>query len=461
MASRSLYRRYGNSVEPSIEFQGKHLLPVVSLESPKPKTAEDRSRPTGEKGSGPYFHTYKKPKNGVSRAWIGDTFAYTDCVNYDSGYTDGGSSYARARHRATMVANGSYYLCMSYTGYYNNQGMMANCEYFSAYGLRVEAPIPGQYGGYPNVYGMSIGFTYSVPGRVAQHDYDYYVDFFADRLREFFATPCVLLDKRAGTSDQCVWDRSISDLVIEADTPTISYRYNERDCFDWCCLTGGLTHHCTSLATAAYIDAANNLPGATCNSIATVIECMESLGGIFKGNPPKTPKGIKDLWLSYRYAYCTNKADIEEYAETTRRLMALANASAITSNGSASDGKISCTCTISVDPSACIPSDAASWLRSYGFRLSALNAWDMVPYSFVVDWFLHIGDILETFQNMGDAFALPVNDIWYSFRTKYDNQDTYFRVPGRVYFTLPYMSYHETSNKTVCKRILDSIALFT
>lgn len=459
MASEPLYRIYGNTAEPYIEFQGRRLLPVVSLQRPKPILAEDRRRPTGEKGSGPYFHTYKRPENGVSRAWIGNN-AYTDCVNFDSGYQESGTSYTRARQKATMVATGSYYLCMSYTGYHNTYGMRPYCELFSAYGLRIESD-NGGHGTYPIVYGTVLEIRDTVPGTIAEHDYEYFVARHKDELREFFATPCVALNRRIQVANISLGDKNIASLPVEAEAPTISYRYNESDCFDWCCLTGALTHHCASLASAAYIDAANNLPEATCNSIANVIDCVGTLGGLFKGRPPKTPKGIKDLWLGYRYAYCTSKADVKEYAEITRRLMSLVNASSITSNGSCSDGKITCTCTIRVNPSACIPNNAAAWLRQYGFRLSALNAWDMVPYSFVMDWFLHIGSILEYFEEMGDAFALPVDNMWYSFRTKYDNQDCYFRVPGKVYYTLPYVSYQETSSRTIGMRILDSIALFT
>lgn len=38
--------------------------------------------------------------------------------------------------------------------------------------------------------------------------------------------------------------------------------------------------------------------------------------------------------------------------------------------------------------------------RILGLELSSLNLWDLVPWSFVVDWFIPISDILDSFENI-------------------------------------------------------------
>lgn len=439
---------------------GRTLVPVLREGPAKnPDGIRLRDRPGDESGSGPYFNAYKKRgENGIAAYYQKADYLYSDACDNTTrqwGVDDGYGKTMWRYHETYSNGHIAYHILYACSYAYSQARYVeiisvSWCRFDSFREHNTSMPVcngrlermddkhlhPYYQAARPVMFDtylqMAHDFIYNAQYHLGSMRFNSYIVNYYDELHR-----------------------------VEAPEPHFEFKYAEHETFLWNNLTGGLSHHCTSLATAAYIDAADNLPGATANSIATVIEAMEAIAGICKGKPPRTPKGIKDLWLSYRYAVCTTKADIEEYAETTRRLMTLANASAITSNGSADDGKIRCTCTISVNPSCCIPSTARDWLRSYGFRLSALNAWDMVPFSFVVDWFLHIGDILEMFENMGDAFALPVDDMWYSFRTNYDGQDTYFRVPGRVYFALPYVSYHETSNKTICKRILDSIALFT
>lgn len=44
--------------------------------------------------------------------------------------------------------------------------------------------------------------------------------------------------------------------------------------------------------------------------------------------------------------------------------------------------------------------DVRDLTRILGIELSALNLWDLVPWSFVVDWFIPISDILDSFENI-------------------------------------------------------------
>lgn len=54
-------------------------------------------------------------------------------------------------------------------------------------------------------------------------------------------------------------------------------------------------------------------------------------------------------------------------------------------------------------------------LNSWGLSpVSLVDVWDAVPYSFVVDWFVNIGDMLENPARRDFIDTLPVSDIWRS-----------------------------------------------
>jgi hypothetical protein len=44
-------------------------------------------------------------------------------------------------------------------------------------------------------------------------------------------------------------------------------------------------------------------------------------------------------------------------------------------------------------------------LESWGVDPSLANAWDLIPFSFVVDWFTHAGDTLDNLGYQFDIFA--------------------------------------------------------
>lgn len=250
---------------------------------------------------------------------------------------------------------------------------------------------------------------------------------------------------------ECYW-RSI------ANDSNFDWKLSEYDAFMWHDLTGILPRGYQVAATQSYIEAADALPVATTNTLANVLSATSFMVDLLHGDI--SPKGIKDVWLKYRYEYCTTKMDVEEYADLTKRLLTLANASSVNCSGRFVYQGVSCETSFDVDQSQWMPDSSVAWLRTYGFRFSAVNAWDMVPYSFIADWFLHISDILEAFQKQGDAISLQTSNCWHVFQTEYDGQFTMFRVPKAIRWGIPYVSYKPASGKTIGKRITDAIALF-
>lgn len=55
-------------------------------------------------------------------------------------------------------------------------------------------------------------------------------------------------------------------------------------------------------------------------------------------------------------------------------------------------------------------------LREHNIKFDLTDAWDLVPYSFVVDWFLGIGDALEKFETNNRMSKLDVENIWHTFK---------------------------------------------
>lgn len=428
---------------------GKGVRVGLSEKVPVHPPAEDRWRPTGERGSGPYFHAYKRHEAGIQNLFTsGSSYYISSKMDYDEDWWEGEGTYAECHHREIWVANGKTCYVITCRQYSEDYGQSYGIQ-VSGYMWAVRTWSSSRC--YGTSFTASMADTPKDGGCIA--NMDQYIAIVLERLQFAYDTWI----RGSGYTN-----RWYSYMADEISLPELSfqYLYSERDTFAWHDLTGCFNNHYGALATTAYINACDALPEADTNSIATVLEIAESLTGMLKGDF-KSPKGIKDLWLAYRYQVCTTKADVDAYAELTRRLTGLANADSITSYGYATDGNVSCCTSIQVRRDLILPDDAKSWLKTYGFKLSAVNVWDMVPYSFVVDWFLHIGDILSYFESYNNAVNIPVENVWNSFRTRYDNQDTYFRVAGRSNFKLPWVTYKPASGKTIGKRILDSIALFT
>lgn len=81
--------------------------------------------------------------------------------------------------------------------------------------------------------------------------------------------------------------------------------------------------------------------------------------------------------------------------------------------------------TLNVNPAVAGESALASIARTLNLDRLGYAAWDAVPYSFVVDWFLPLGDILDRTLS-GPAFYIAANTPWVSARV-----DSFFNVSIR------------------------------
>jgi hypothetical protein len=110
-------------------------------------------------------------------------------------------------------------------------------------------------------------------------------------------------------------------------------------------------------------------------------------------------------------------------------------------------------------------------LDTYGLTPDFYVIWDMIPYSFIVDWFLPISDVLATLDADAKYFSgeyYNLKNLCYSLSYNRELDDgnvvkCYSRWKGSVPTSLNSFYWLEppsASSKAVAYRILDALSLF-
>lgn len=266
--------------------------------------------------------------------------------------------------------------------------------------------------------------------------------------------------------------RDLKARTVKYKAEYTSFPQDMRDLWNQYDVIGKITDgYLNCLFREAYHDMVESIPEATCNTLANIGELLGSVSETFRAIKDASkgdfhslaglaPHGASAGWLFYRYQITTTQLDLDEYKELTSRLLALSSLDAIPCHGFVSDGEYDVHISCKVAVADIMPVTTREWLEAYGLKLSAYNAWDMIPYSFVVDWFFHIGDFLEWFETAGEALTLPVSDCWVSTVHHYDDGGScYIRTPYTYTQGLPFLIHRPISNRTFLFRVFDSIAL--
>lgn len=216
----------------------------------------------------------------------------------------------------------------------------------------------------------------------------------------------------------------------------------------------------TGLASA-FVDACDKLPSSTgINNIANVADVISSFKSMSKG---LTKVGsAADAWLAYRYSYSTTKSDIIALSEFANRISALP--SVIRSNGYYKDGDWEYR--VSINVSSPYLTSLVSFGEKWGIALDAVNAWDLIPYSFIVDWFIPVSNLLERWQSQ--SFAMQIQQTsWCSVRHEYVNEFGFNEIDYSRFLYEPQARFASVSRiaygpktSTIVKRALDVLALF-
>lgn len=276
--------------------------------------------------------------------------------------------------------------------------------------------------------------------------------------------------------------------IIAPEVPHLSYKYDELNAFVFAAEFDAYLNPFATGFKTAYVDAINKLPVVASNTLANVIEAIDalktaasSINSLRKGRigaadsvsgrlaqAGKASKVIeladpRKAWLTYRYAYNTSVSDAEEYKDFVKRIVDLQTlcCDTVSVNGLYCEGEIRYSFSGSIDLASLLPSDVAGKLRLLGLEPSLTNTWDLIPYSFMVDWFIDVSGFTEWLEQNSNSLEFTLTDMWYSAVVATPEYYSYWRVPGRGISLPSLMVSGNTSTKTWAMRLGDSVSIFT
>jgi hypothetical protein len=170
----------------------------------------------------------------------------------------------------------------------------------------------------------------------------------------------------------------------------------------------------------AYLDGISTFPKMADNNIANFMEIGEMIFDAMHGDLSAVPDTLGGLWMWYRYQYSTTRSDVEAAMSYWDRLKQGIE------NGAKYHGRVSARAAgldVEVRWSGSVGLNTddmqtlmAHRLWSAGLEPTLYTGWDLVPFSFVADWFLDIGDQLEGMDQERHAYAdYYVQSSCYSF----------------------------------------------
>jgi hypothetical protein len=207
------------------------------------------------------------------------------------------------------------------------------------------------------------------------------------------------------------------------------------------------------------------------NSIANGLELFDlamkiKSGRIFSDilSKGKIFEKSKDAWLAYRYSYSTTLSDIEELGDFIEDC----SSTIVRSGDSVSTG--TARMKIKISPPQSEIKKCIDALTRVGVAPNLYNLWDLVPFSFVADWFIGLGDVLESITQYGRVNAYDVHYVTTSWKWyhKYERQGVTARlefyernVSPTVPPYTPYVVQPGPSGSTQLKRAIDAVCLFS
>lgn len=150
---------------------------------------------------------------------------------------------------------------------------------------------------------------------------------------------------------------------------------------------------------------ANGFDAVDCNMIANILELPEvgsTLPNILQDIQSPSAKSAADAWLNYRYGDRLTYGDLKQIVSRYRNVIdslspdmqRISRGRSVHSwvDGKSYSHEVIYNCMIVVSAARNNLSGYLERLDQLGFLLDAQNAWDLVPYSFAVDWFLNVSD---------------------------------------------------------------------
>jgi hypothetical protein len=231
------------------------------------------------------------------------------------------------------------------------------------------------------------------------------------------------------------------------------------------------------LTQHALMEACESFPKLNDNSISNVLEVLGFIKALVVDHRIEIPRTLQDAWLTYRYSYGTTKMDVEEAIKFVRRHAKLGGLERPiscygTSHYTFENGvDVTCRCEMCVVPA--ITNTVGRLIRAlddYGLKPDFYVIWDSIPFSFMADWFLPIGDML----GVEDVNAKFLSGEYYkikwvcyslSYTREFGNANVHYytRWRGSVPSNLNSFYWLEppsSSSKTTVFRVLDAASIF-
>jgi hypothetical protein len=227
------------------------------------------------------------------------------------------------------------------------------------------------------------------------------------------------------------------------------------------------------LIEKAYLAAVQSIPRMSDNNISNLLEIASFIKSLVIDHKVEIPKSLNDYWLSYRYSYSTTKMDANDAIKFMHRYRDLGQWSSLKCRGSHTevleDGTmVKCRCTLDIAPKElALLNKVWKSLYTFGLTPSFYVVWDMIPYSFIVDWLIPVGDIVASWDTEREftsnydikslIFSLSYDDGSNAFYQNHYYTRWLSSTPPQLHGY--YFFEDDPSSATVGKRILDTIAL--
>lgn len=165
-----------------------------------------------------------------------------------------------------------------------------------------------------------------------------------------------------------------------------------------------LYHKLKQNAFYAAIEGVNTLSN---NMIQNIIEWGSAIRDLFHGRI-RIPVNAADGWLTYRYVYTTTKLDMEQMRNYLDNLNVMNYPDTFVYHGVYSENGVTCRCAVTLRNKAVYNLKAFyHWLYNFGLQPNGYVLWDFCPFSFIIDWFLPVGDSWEVntrYENILDTY---------------------------------------------------------
>lgn len=222
--------------------------------------------------------------------------------------------------------------------------------------------------------------------------------------------------------------------------------------------------------------ACDNLPRLNDNSIQNILELVSFIKSLVVDHKVEIPDSLSSAWLAYRYSFNTTKMDLEEALKFVKQNVDLDGwERSLRAHGSCRktlyDTDVVATCSFQIAPkNLSILKRIWRALDTYGLTPDFYTVWDSIPYSFIVDWFLPVGDMLSTkdvstMRLSGEYYE--ITNVSYSLKyiRRYTDGDVscYARWAGSLPSDLNPLYWFDAnspSDATITQRVLDAGSLF-